>query len=357
MFYATQKEQNRYARELWQAALAGGRVNYHQLFPHPTWVSGRALMPLLEGELMRGQCRVRLLNFISATPLDCPVAVVFGHAFATNWAGPKFLDSGVGLAENYWKAGYPADLIPSSEIGGKALRVGDDGFVHFGPQRYAAAVLWQPDLGKPPTAEFWRSAAAGGKTALYRFGDWTTDFDGKPFSGNATLPPGMEAPADITRKVPADLRQRGVAGQECFMRMAGRCRLIDGTEVVVAGDEKEPAGLPIKTTLTVGSHKVTFDAIGIAAVRLSPTGQLEALAAGGLKSFRGGGANLDLPDRADLALWRDGQGVWQGVLQGVDGPVPAALLTKCPNWLRLACPVPYRPEPAPGDARHAAEAK
>jgi hypothetical protein len=350
MFYATQRDQGRYAVELWQAALAGGRVNYHQLFPHPTWVSGRAMLPLLEGDLMRGQCRIRLLNLISPSPLDCPVAVVFGHPFATNWAGPKFLDSGVSLAENYRKAGYPADLIPSTEIGGKALRVGEDGYVYFGPQRYAAVVLYQPDLGKRQTAEFWQAAAAGGKTALYRFGDWATDFDGNAFSGNAALPGAMEAPADITAKVPADLRRRGVPAQGPPTRLTGQCRLIDGTEVIAAGDEKQPAGLPINTTLTVAGHEVTLDAIGIAAVRLSPAGQLEALAAGGLKSFRGGGVALDLPARADIALWRDRQGAWQGVLQGLDGSVPPPLLSLCPKWLRLAYPVPYRPEPAPGDS-------
>jgi len=33
---------------------------------------------------VRGDCRIRLLNFIARTPLDCPVAIVFGHPCAMN---------------------------------------------------------------------------------------------------------------------------------------------------------------------------------------------------------------------------------------------------------------------------------
>ena len=40
-------------------------------------------------------------------------------------------------------------------------------------------------------------------------------------------------------------------------------------------------------------------------MRLDKDGKLEAVAAGAMKSFRGGGVAIELPERIDLALWRD----------------------------------------------------
>ena len=97
-------------------------------------------------------------------------------------------------------------------------------------------------------------------------------------------------------------------------------------------------GDPIQNTFEINGHHVTFDAIGIAAVRLTKKGQLEAIAAGGLKSFQGGGLEIILPDRVDVALWKDDSGVWQGILQGYEGAVPEALKVLCKNWNRLKVP-------------------
>jgi hypothetical protein len=82
------------------------------------------------------------------------------------------------------------------------------------------------------------------------------------------------------------------------------------------------------------------DAQGIAAVRLDTGGRLEALAAGGLKLFKGGDISIELAERADVALWRDAADKWHGVLQGWDGPVPPPLQGLTADWLRLAVPLP-----------------
>ena len=49
-------------------------------------------------------------------------------------------------------------------------------------------------------------------------------------------------------------------------------------------------------------------------------------------------------DRADIALWRDAQGQWQGVLQGHTGPIPDALTRITKNWTRLRLPAPLENE-------------
>jgi len=342
-YYAPRKSLATYTQELWRNAASGGRVNFHQLFPHSAADPLEAVAVLLQGDLMRGECRVRLLNFITKAQLDCPVAVVFGHAAATNWAHAAFLDNGVNLAQQFWSAGYPADVIPSSEIRLGALAVSEDGFVQYGAakHKYAAVILHQPEFERPETAEFWKKAAAGGKTALYRNGNWTADFDGKAFDGNATLPREMEAGAPV-QKVTERLKQAGIEPSHQWggKGFSGRCRLVDGTEIVVAATPENAGGEPIKQTLTVRKQAVTFDALGLAAVRLNPAGDLEALAAGGLKSFAAGKVRIELAEPADVALWRDEKGSWRGVLQGHEGPVPEALLALTKDWLRLDVPPP-----------------
>ncbi len=110
-----------YETEMWQSVLGGGRLDYHQLFPagnwqrDPEWIKG-----LLKSNLMRVESRIQLLNYISTKPIDCPVAVIFGHPSALNWAGPGFADVGLKVTDKLWKAGLYADLIPSSEILGSS---------------------------------------------------------------------------------------------------------------------------------------------------------------------------------------------------------------------------------------------
>ncbi|MCY3021144.1 MAG: hypothetical protein NTW87_19190 [Planctomycetota bacterium] len=343
-YYAPRKSLATYTQELWRNAASGGRVNYHPLFPHNASDPWESTALLLQDGLMRGECRVRLLNFISKAQLDCPVAVVFGHAAAMNWAGSAFLDNGVALAQQFWSAGYPADLIPSSEIRSGALTVSDDGFVQYGAakHKYAAVILHQPEFERPGTAEFWKRAAAGGKTALYRNGNWTADFDGKAYDGNAALPREM-ADKTSAQQVIERLKQAGIEPslQWGGKGLSGRCRLVDGTEIAVAATPEKAAGEPIKQTLTVRGQTVTFDAIGLAAVRVSGAGDLEAMAAGGLKSFAAGKVQIELAEPADIALWRDEKGNWRGVLQGHEGPVAEALLFLTREWLRLDVPRPW----------------
>ena len=93
-------------------------------------------------------------------------------------------------------------------------------------------------------------------------------------------------------------------------------------------------------------HDVTFDALGVAAVRLSEDGRLEAMAAGGLKHFKTGSVEITLDQAADIAVWRDAKGVMQGVLQDYEGEVPASLMAITPRWLRVAVPPPLPPENA-----------
>ena len=414
MYYAS--DPKAYEPLLWRYALAGGRLSWHPVFPlsRPEDRPGRtsaAQEPLLRGELMRGECRVRLLNYITKAPLDCPVAVIFGHPAAMNWTWSGYMHFGLGLAEEFWLTGYYADLIPTSEIHNGSLQIDEEGYVRYGKQRYSAVVLYHPQFDKQLTAEFFRKAARGSKTALFRIGDWTADFDGKPVDGNTILPKEMtplaEDNIDRSRgdfaeafypappilfpcdqpvgRVIARLKEKKIQPQARAERYTawyqiphagfesvqpprrGLNRLVDGTRIYVAGandtagdaaedvtwdfgPKGEPKtygrgaddadGSPIRTRLDIDGHTVTAEAMGVLGVRLDRRGKVEAMAAGGLKSFKAGGMSIELPQRADVAIWQDDQGQMHGVLQDWPGPVPAALTAITDDWLRLGVPKP-----------------
>jgi hypothetical protein len=193
-------------------------------------------------------------------------------------------------------------LIPTSEIENGSLRVDEDGRIAYGDQRYAAVVLYHPEFERISTSAFFRKAAKGG-TGLFRVGTWTHDFDGMPVDGERLLPKAMVVSGEAkgaARRVLEILRARkvlrqtpatGVLDNRYFglrdldrasyaPSSAGISRLIDGTVIQVAG-EKTVSGDPIRSELEIDGHRVSVDAIGVAAVRLDEKGRTRAFAAGG----------------------------------------------------------------------------
>lgn len=346
---------NDYARELWQAALGGGRLNVHPLYPRSDLGLREAHLALLRQRFMIGMSRLRMLDFITRAPLDCPVAVVFGHACAMNWAGPSYNRVGLEVASALCTNGYPADLIPSSLVGASALRLDDDGYVCLGPQRYRAVVLYQPEFGDEKELAFFDRAARG-RSALFHVGEWTRDSEARPREAMIRLGRDLRAP-DAAACAQVVARLLGEAGVPRVTRWAGRLqgwgqagsvlhaapptdghsKLTDGTYVRIAAS-KDPAGDPIHETFTCRGRTVTVDAIGVVAIRFGTDGKVAALAAGGLKSLKTDGLEITLPERADIAFIKEANGKVHGVLQGLSGDVPATLLSITPDWQRLAVP-------------------
>ncbi len=340
-----------YERSVWSFALAGGRINYHQ--PYPSESIEKARTELLQGNLMMAESRIRLLNFISQSPLDCPVAVVFGHASAMNWAGPDYNDVGMEVADNLWREGFPADLIPSSEIENNNLYINEDGWICYGSQRYSAVVLYNPEFEKPSTSTFFKEAQ-NGPTMLYSVGNWTLDFNGQTVNGEAALPKNMikSSETKIVSEISQALRAQNIHPQTRATSQlkgfghtssspptSGFCRLIDGTIIRIAGTNNV-TGDPIQSSIKIGKYNPTFNAIGVAAVRLDSEGRVETMAAGGLKHFKVGNFEIILDQRADIALWKNEQGIWKGALQGWKGTIPTQLLNITKDWIRLDVPVP-----------------
>lgn len=339
--------------ELWSAALAGGRINNL-----PSGVGSK----LISGsDFIRAETRVRLLNYIDPSPLNCPVAVVFGHAAAMNWAGPAFEEVGMNLVDSLWHKGIATDLIPTSEIENNSLQVDKEGYIRYGRQRYAAVVLYNPEFENRITATFFNRAAKG-KTRLYRVGNWTMDFDGNRLDGNRLLPQSLHSESsigsiitgisrllndkDIPLQTPATRLLEGFGHLSYAPPTTGFSYLLDGTLVQVAATH-DSTGDTIRSKMKIGKYDVALDAIGVAGVRLDQKGNLEALAAGGLKELRTDKFNLNLYERVDLALWKNKQGAWEGLLQGWTGNIPASLLDITSNWHRIDLPKPFPPNQEP----------
>jgi hypothetical protein len=350
---------NEYEKNIWRYATLGGRMNFHQLYPtnSDSWLED--IKGILKGDMKRGDCRIRLLNLISKAPVDCPVAVIFGHTNAMNWAGHNFEDVGLALADLCWRAGYYADLIPGSEIAGKSLSVDDQGYVWFGKQKYAAVVLYQPEFENPGTAAFFKKAENKG-SLLYKVGGWTKDFNANYFDGDAALPDrmlkfsdykgcGKVLLDDLNRKYKSLLQipvtdtmpSKDMLGRSFVPSFApseqGITRLTDGTTIILSGKDNA-AGDTIIKTIKVKGIDVFFNVIGVGGVRLSKDGTVEAIAGGGLKSFKSADFSITMAERVDMVLLRE-KGEWRGYWQGLNTAIPDELLAITAHWTRIGLPV------------------
>jgi len=320
-YYAGEAES--YATEVWRNARAGGRVNFHPLYGG----RGQPRLKLLQSPAMQAETRVRLLNFITEAPLDCPVAVVFGHAAALNWVGGHFGDLGVDFAEDLWDRGIPADVIPSSEIASGALRIAEDGSVAYGVQRYRALVFVNPDYEPAATFDFLRRAARS-KTTVFLRGRGGIGPDGGSLAESEISVNGAHADPTPSR-VAQFLWNWHTVRRAAPLDLA---KLTDGTCILARG-EKNPAGDEIDESFTCGQTSVRMQATGVFGIRLARSGEVQGLAASGLRYVEAGNFRLQLSNPTDLALWRAG-GEMHGVIQGAAG-VPPELLQLTKDWLRL----------------------
>ncbi|HOX55917.1 MAG TPA: hypothetical protein P5205_03440 [Candidatus Paceibacterota bacterium] len=342
------REAQPYLREFWAGVLSGGRLNVHPLYPRPDLKLGERETLLLESGLMAAMTRLRMLDFITRAPLDCPVAVTFGHANAMNWAGTSYDRVGLEIASSLCAAGYPADFFPSSLVGSSALRLDDKGYVCLGPQRYRALVLYRPEFCGQAELQFFTRAATG-KTAIFQVGEWTCDSEARPLKTTQVPGEKVRLCADddsCATKVKSWLEGASVPRVTGWDRkdptrplppVDGLACLTDGTCIRAAGS-RNAAGDPILETFTWQGHAVEVDALGLVAIRFAPDGRVTGFAAGGLKRVKTDGLDLELPGRADLAFLRNADRTCAGVLQGLAGDVPAPLQAITRHWQRLAVP-------------------
>ena len=158
-----------YHTNIWRYAVAGARMVVHPLFdPQPFKMfpndPDRANRyyhePILTPDFVRAEGRIRLLNLMTRGQVASQAAVVFGHKRTINFADKatwlpgesdlgiknwRTIDWGGGLAADFWKAGYFADLFPSDEFSYGTFTVDADGYICVGTQAYPVVVFTHLD--------------------------------------------------------------------------------------------------------------------------------------------------------------------------------------------------------------------
>ncbi|HPN34898.1 MAG TPA: hypothetical protein PK843_10305 [bacterium] len=344
-----QTRPSHYVYEHWTCLLAGGRVNIHPFYPkaeEPEEEGDFRILPILRGGADRIRSRTRLLDFIMEAPLQCPVAVVFGHWGVMNWTYAQYFDSlqaAITLCNELARRGYPADLIPSSEIqtvgvdGKRRWFIAEDDRMHYGRQPYEWVLFY--GVTESDQADI---------DALWSLGD-------KGATRRAVLPPAMDQSA-WAQKVAEDLRRHGIQPQTAWVEskdrwkgsmyrppMSGLARFTDGTLLWASGSQEEPRGETIRlenASVLSNDGRQTFqisaEAIGVLACRFGKEDSLVALAASDLTFFRAGGMTIDIADRpTDVVLWKEDSGVWQGVFQAEKNELPLGLKAVAEKWYFL----------------------
>ena len=331
-----------YARTVWRYALCGGRMVYHGCYgggarsagtpaERKIW-SQRAILAAGAGT---AESRVRLVNLISRAQPVSAAAFVFGHSRLMNWTDPAFEDMGRKLTLGLGAKGYYADNFPSTAL--RALRVTDDGSLAAGAQRYPLVVLHRLTSAD---AAAW-NAYFGGRLAKTE----VLAYDCPPVAGATVLARAEAEPVVKRLEALGAVRQTpfGATGLTRHSRNRlpepdGTLTLLDGTVVRIKGMSPDPKGDPVEGELTVGGVSVRYAATGLFAAR-TQGGEVVALAAGGLRTARGGGFDLTLDRPADVALVKRG-GRWQGLLQTSDAKasVPATLKALTDDWRILVQP-------------------
>ena len=343
MYYAATPKP--YLYEHWTAALSAGRVHIHQLYPSQPDAPKEKMLSIVDAGAGRIRTAVRLLNYITGSPIESPAAVIFGHFGAMNPARPEYKKVGVFLCDHFAENGYPADLIPSDEIntmgldGKKRWQLNADGHLQYGSQPYRYLVFYGD--GESDHADFEAIEKLAGencKTNIVRIPAESSKEDSL-----ARLDQVIESLRNS--KIPGhtpwerDHYQFISNSDEVSVRpkMRGTARLIDETIVWVSG-ENCSAGDPIElNNETVVSNdgtrtnRVSMKCTGIGACRFDDKGAFEALAAAELTYFKADDIQIELQTPTDIVLWRDNSG-WHGIFQTKTNELPEVLKKITSDW-------------------------
>ena len=356
MYYARQP--SLYIWEHWTAAASGGRVHLHSIYPRdassPTNPRDSKLLPVVEDAgVAKIREKIRILNFISNSQLDSPVAVVFSRFGAANPLREEYQKVGTDLCDRLAVHGYPADLIPIDEIfserpdGTKKWSL-VNGFLQYGAQPYRVVILYgESDAESDAYDAFKKVAISVGselKTRIITLSPTASDAEKN----------------DLIQRVVADLRTSGVATQTPWVHdefsfgpaeetstrppRSSRSRYLDGTILWIAAQES-PFGDPIvleNEVVPLNNHKTTSPisavANGVFAVKFDEQGELVAFAASDFRSVRIQDCEITLSDSdigsapIDVALWRDSSGKWRGVFQRSVNDAPESLWRFTERW-------------------------
>ncbi len=360
MFYARQVPP--YIFEHWTAAASGGRVHIHNIYPRdensPQHPIDSRLMPIVDdGGVARIRSKIRTLSLISDAPLDSPVAVVFGRFGAMNPLRAGYGKVGVDLCDRFSTAGFPADLIPVDEItsttpsGEKRWKLSDDGYLQYGPQRYAALVLWgENDADAADFAALKALAGQIGTNCKTKIKEIKADATAAEKDALAAEIIAALNVAKVEPQTPWKVDETAFSVPEersSRPQLVATSRFSDGTNVWIAakenalGDPISLNGATVRLADGRDSTPISVDANGVFAVRFDADGALDAVAAAELKSLKIGELSVAISakeigdDPVDVAIWRRADGRLRGVFQRRENALPPSLEGVVDDWTFL----------------------
>lgn len=284
----------KYAPLVWRYALAGGRMVYHPVYPAEKTYKGlpyrdlkvRTHSDILEKGGAVAERRIRLLNRISDSPIDSPVALVFGHERVMNWDDPAYGQWGWNDAFGVWKEGYAVDAYPSTEIG--TFQLDDAGFLRVGRQRYQVVIF--RNLNERDRVSF--AGIVKNRTLQTRICERTDDVAAYLSSVKAS----RQTP--ICQTVPP------AGWASVYPQPDGTLTLTDGTVARIKASAPSWCGDRIEGVLEVGGVRIKYAAEGVFAARLGADGRMEAFAGGNLRYVSGPGFSRTFASPRDIVMKR-----------------------------------------------------
>ena len=355
MFYARQTAP--YVEEHWTAAASGGRVHVHAIYPRdensPTNPLESRLLPIVgDAGVNRIREKIRLLNLVSNSQIDSPVAVVFGRFGASNPLRPEYLAVGVDLCDLLSSKGYPADLIPVDEVfsnrpDGTPKWSVKDSHLAYGNQKYEAILLCGESDAEEDAWNALRKLADETPDCQTKFIVVPADATREEKEASAEQAVEIACAAGFVKQTPwvRDAFRFGGEGEiSCRPPRTATSRFLDGSLLWIASTESD-FGDPIvldreKFEIKRGifTPEISVVANGVFLTRFDEQGKLDAVVLSEAKSLSVGELSFSLSDDetgddpVDLAIWKDSNDQWRGVFQRENNDLPTSLQSVVPQW-------------------------
>lgn len=261
--------------------------------------------------------KIRLLNQFNPAAPKLSVLVVFGMPALINWFPDYDARSAwdihgklniQGKARDVWEAGYPCALLPSDFIDDGKITFDAAGHPMIHGNRFDCMIYLYPQYAKETTLDFLdRFTCNGGRLMLE--GDATHDFDGRDIRARF-----KELSVRATVRG-FDIQQVGKLGAQANPLDDGAF-MEDGSVIftdLTSWQTKQAKPFAV----TMAGHKFTGNFIGVCALSVDSTGNVEKFACGGFSELLCDGEPIfTLRHPADVVITRDNNGSFHPVIVG-----------------------------------------
>lgn len=313
----------RFAVKALHDALYDARLHYHGYNDTGRWGTDLSGEPFLS-VINPVEEKIRLLNQFDPAAPDLPLLIIFGMPAQLNWypdtaaRNAYDLNGKLGIEEKanqVWDAGYRCALVPSDLIDNGELTLDSDNRPVLNGHKFKAVIYLYPEYSTQQTIAFLdRYTRAGGQ--LMTEGTLTRDFLGRD-AGNQWKEISARVPLKTFSidkigelGVAKDLSDPGCSSLEDKSPLCtnldsleeGCSKLKDGSMLCSDLSSLEK-GEPRPFNFRVAGHDFTGSYIGVVALKVDSTGQVEKFACGQCNELqRDRRIILSLKERHDLIL-------------------------------------------------------